>query len=200
MRVVELAPRIVEGLVHLAHARLQDAVEAQQDRRSHAAPLDLSDQLVQVDRGALAAVGRDLHVAARVDREELLAPVRDVVERLALLVVPGRHQLGFLMRAWEYRSTSGPGDAAGSGVFSSTPAAAPVILRNMSKIRPVKDMSTLLKGADSLLVLGSRERLRATGGNQLAALLPGKLAGLTRQLAGAVSAGAMGREAEHLGR
>ena len=56
--VVELAPRVVEGLVHRAHARAQDAVEAQEDRRRDAAAQDLPEQLVQVDpRSVRAGLG-----------------------------------------------------------------------------------------------------------------------------------------------
>jgi hypothetical protein len=93
--VVELAPGVVEGLVHRAHARAQDAVEAHQDRSRDPAAQDLPQELVHVDpgsRGPVRPFGADLDVALLVDLEESEAPLRDVEEILAVLVRPPGHQ------------------------------------------------------------------------------------------------------------
>ena len=93
--VAELLAGVVEGLVHRAHARPQDAVEAQQDRRVHAAAQDLPQQLVHVDAGAVGAVGAfraHFDVARFVDAEESAAPFLDVVEIVAVRVGPLGHR------------------------------------------------------------------------------------------------------------
>jgi len=64
----------------------------------------------------------------------------------------------------------------------------------MTQMRSAKNIAALLKGADSLLVIGSGKRLRGKGKRDVAALLPKELARPLRELAQEVSAGPMGRE------
>ncbi|MFT5051712.1 MAG: putative aminopeptidase NPEPL1 [Chlamydiales bacterium] len=64
----------------------------------------------------------------------------------------------------------------------------------MTKMRSAKTLAALLKGADSLLVIGSGKRLRSKGRRGATAMLPAMVARAVRDLASQVSAGPMGRE------
>ena len=75
-----LGDGVLEGLVHLAQAVLQNFAEADQDRQRDAAELQLVDQFLEVDGAAGILVGVDQHVAVLADREVALAPTGDVVE------------------------------------------------------------------------------------------------------------------------
>ena len=71
----------------------QDVREADQHRAPEAAPLELADELGQVDALAVEVAARvDADVALFVDGEEASAPIGDLVERLTLAGGPFAHR------------------------------------------------------------------------------------------------------------
>src|ERR1700674_5463398 len=71
---------VLERLVHLAQAVLQDFAEADQNRQRNAPELQVVDQFLEVDGAAGILLGVDLQVAVLADREIALAPTGYVVE------------------------------------------------------------------------------------------------------------------------
>ncbi|MNE36696.1 hypothetical protein D3C80_1305160 [compost metagenome] len=74
----------VEGAGELAHAILEDAGKAHQQRQRQPGGAQLADQVVQIDRRALRPVRTHLDVAGLVDRVVAGAPVADAVDAAAV--------------------------------------------------------------------------------------------------------------------
>ncbi|MNQ67247.1 hypothetical protein D3C85_817630 [compost metagenome] len=74
----------VEGAGELAHAILEDAGKAHQQRQRQPGSAQLADQVVQIDGHAVGTLRADLDVAGLVDREVAGAPVADAVDPAAV--------------------------------------------------------------------------------------------------------------------
>jgi hypothetical protein len=72
--------RVLESLVELAEAVLQNFGEPYQDREGDAAQLQFFDQFLKIDRSIGLFRGVNPQVAIRPDREVALAPTGDIVQ------------------------------------------------------------------------------------------------------------------------
>ena len=78
--VAVLGDGVLERLVHLAQAVLQDLAEADQDGQGDAAQLQIVRQLLQIDAALRIFGGVHPHVPVLADGEVALAPSGDVVQ------------------------------------------------------------------------------------------------------------------------
>ena len=90
--ILVLLDRRGEALAERADAGGEDVGEADQHRHVEPAPLEVVDQVLQVDGRAARSPRADLDAAGRVDRDEARAPAVDLVQIDRILNLPSGHR------------------------------------------------------------------------------------------------------------
>ena len=93
--VLVLGDGVLERVVNLAQAMLEDAGEADQDRQVDAAELQAVDQLLEIDAAVRVLGGMDQHVPVSADRKISFAPTGDLIQFGG---IGGRPALGLLLK------------------------------------------------------------------------------------------------------